>query len=100
MCPLNEVPETTRFWADGTVCGSICPEAALPALALGRFPLGLGSGLAACGGLGGGAARRRIFDFDDHLDLDRDAARQRAHADRRACVAATIAEHRDEEIGA
>src|SRR5688572_14736758 len=97
MCPLNKVPETTRFRADGTACGSICPEAALPALALGRFALGLGSSLAA---LGGGAARWRIFDFDDDLDLDRDTARQRAHADGRARVSAAIAEHRDEKIRA
>src|SRR5437660_12247870 len=47
-----------------------------------------------------GAPRRRILDLDDHLDLDRNAARQRAEADRRAGVPAAIAEHLDEQIGA
>ena len=36
----------------------------------------------------------------DRLDLDRDADRQRAHADRGACVTTAITEHIDEQIGA
>src|ERR1700681_4903336 len=39
------------------------------------------------------------FDFYDHLDLDRDAARQRLHTDRRASVAAFVAEDTHQQVG-
>src|SRR5512145_2432679 len=41
-----------------------------------------------------------LFDLYDHLDLDRDAHRQRAHADRGARVLSLVAKHLHEEIGA
>src|SRR3954447_13260347 len=39
-------------------------------------------------------------DLDDGLDLDRDVARQAAHADRRAGVAPPVPEHLDEQVRA
>src|SRR3954471_6276875 len=62
---------------------------ALALLFLGRLLPGLGlrRRLALGSGLGGGRTRGGFgvrFDLDDHFDLDRNAAWQRAHADRRA----------------
>src|ERR1700757_3657276 len=56
--------------------------------------------------LGGAAADvaadpwARLFDRDDDLDLDRDPGRQRAHADRRACMPARLAKDFDKEVRA
>jgi len=40
----------------------------------------------------------RLFDGDDDFDLDRNAGRQRAHADRRAGVPTGIAKNFDKEV--
>src|SRR5438445_5918279 len=45
-------------------------------------------------------AGARSADFEGGFDLDCDAAGQAAHPDRGARVAAEIAEHRDQQIGA
>src|SRR5229473_8419508 len=44
-------------------------------------------------------AGARSADLEGGFDLDRDAARQAAHPDRGAGMAAAIAEHRDHQVG-